>query len=225
MQHSLSRHFTGIFAVILLTLAGCSTMREYTRSSTQESCTAHAYLRSPVVDHIRARFPTNAPVRLAIVPFTVPENYSAPRNGVPGVGFDIARRVQARMLGEPVVPIVEVLNREDWPNKKDEFYSGNYGALSQAREAGYDLVLVGMVDAQRSMTDITSYAKLIEVESGMTLWYGRLDVGTMRDSWDSARAQFGVTDRMPNRIYFEELLEELAACVASEAFHMDPSPL
>src|SRR4051812_36516187 len=128
---------------ILTALAGfclCSCSFLYNRYA--ESCNSHAYLQRGLYAYINSRYHYNSPVRMAIIPFSVPANISADNSERPGLGNELAWKIHAQLLATGQIPIVEVLNRQDWPNKKEEFFTGNFGAIAMAREAGYDLLMV-----------------------------------------------------------------------------------
>lgn len=160
----------------------------------------------------------NAPVRMAIIPFTVPANVSGNKYDSSGLGNELAWEIQAEALKKEAIPIVEVLNRQDWPAKKDEFFTGNFGALSQAREAGYDLVMVGYVEKMNSLDTMSAYAKIIDVDAGVTLWYAHIVSSTHRPEVREVGATLGFTNRRPDLISFPPLQTKLAKCTVEEAF-------
>jgi hypothetical protein len=186
-----------------------------------EECNSRAYLRNPVASFISKRFPLGSPVRMAIIPFSVPANLSAYNNELPGLGNKISWLLQTEILGTGEVPIVEVFNRQDWPGKKEEFHAGNHEALAKARAAGYDLVLVGVIENLKGLDSLTAHSKLIEVENGISLWNGRVQVDSNRDRLAHHRDFIGAERARPSDIFTEEILEELAACTAREI--LDPN--
>ena len=153
---------------------------------------------------------------MGIIPFVVPANLTQKPLQYRGLGNEMAFQLQAHFLNKEVIPISEVLNREDWPGKKDEFYTGNFGALSQAREAGYDLILVGIVDSYNPFAEVIASTKLIEVESGVTLWYGKTTAHTMRRDYERGSDYLNLEDRHPSHSFGEKLTETLTKCIANE---------
>lgn len=203
--------------VILLTLsmavfAGCSIVQ----SHYGESCNSHAYVQTPLSEYINKRFQPHAPVRMAIIPFSVPANLAAQSNEQIGLGIDLAQRLQTQLLEAGAVPIVELLNREDWPGKKEEFTHGNFGAIQFAREAGYDLVLVGMVQPLTSIDRLSVQSKVIEVESGITAWYGQTSVTSWRSDLNKAGADFGLSKRRPDQLFMDDSLNKLTRCIRKD---------
>jgi hypothetical protein len=206
--------------VIFMTLTACTPVQKLWRNihhHTTEYCNSRAYIQQGLNDYINKRFGSKSHARLAVIPFTVPANLAATRRELPGIGNTLAWRTQAWMLENGSVPIVEVLPREDWPGKRDEFFAGNHGAIRMARDAGFDLVLVGFVSEMTSADTLSASAKIIETESGITVWYGTVDAVSARQSVDRNTAWLGLTDRKPAELHYEPLLERLAKCIVKES--------
>lgn len=204
--------------VILLTLTTVVSLTScaYLKDRTLDQCKTHAYVDSVLEDYLSTRYQTNSQVRLGIIPFVVPANLTQRPFQYRGLGNELAFQLQAQILNQDVVPITEVLNREDWPGKKDEFYTGNFGALSQAREAGYDLILVGIVDSYNAFAEVTASAKLIDVESGVTLWYGKTTVHTRRRDFDRGEDYLNIEDRHPSQSFGGIMIDLLSKCIAKD---------
>jgi len=214
----MKHHSIGFFRrVIILTalplsLTSCYFLRHY-EASQKDECKNHAYIQQPVRSYLSRRFPRNAPVRLAVIPFTVPANITSWNDQQPGFGTLLARELKKELLKTQLIPIVELFERLDWPAKRHEFHTGNHGALGLARHAGYDLVLVGFMDHPASMHEMTTEAKLIDVHSGTTIWYGQSIVENtnpqaQRDGpWWNSR-------RIPSRFPINSLLDDTAQCIA-----------
>lgn len=194
-------------------------------SSVETSCKNYAYTRLVLEDYITTRFHSQAPVRVGIIPFSVPANLSAYNNERPGLGNMLSWHLHQKLMRREAAPIVEVLNRHDWPGKKEEFFTGNFGALQTARDAGYDLVLVGYLEPARSTRELSVFSKLIEVESGTTVWYGRSVAQADTSFWHDSVVYLGLESKEPSRVLFRPLLEELTRCVASGILAHTPVPL
>ena len=193
------------------TMSACSLISEHYA----EPCKSYAYNRSILADHLSSRFNTGEPVRLGIIPFNVQANLAYNSVERPGLGYELASRVHAELLKSGQIPIVELMNRTDWPGKKEEFFTGNYGAIYQARDAGYDLVMTGYVEPLHTLDSMTVYTRIIEVESGLTLWYGRTVVVSMRPEVHTTAEILGMERRDPSRVYFYPMIGEVAQCVAN----------
>lgn len=203
-----------ILTLVLVFLAsGCS----YIHAQLGETCNSRAHVQMILADYLSRRFASHSPVRLAIIPFSVPANLSGYNNELPGTGDQLAWKIHNEWLQNATVPIVEILNRQDWPRKKEEFFTGNFGAIAMAREAGYDLVQVGLVENLRSTDALTVHSKIIEVESGITVWYATSTVVTRRPELQSAAAMTGLLDRHPSRLYTPEMIDEAAVCLIKSA--------
>lgn len=204
-----------LIPVILLTLmctsmlSGCANIHQYY----SEPCNSHAYSRTILSDFLSNRFHSNSPVRLAVIPFSAPANISGFSSERPGLGNELAWKVRAELLASGQVPIVEILNRQDWPGKKEEFFMGNFGAIAVAREAGYDLVLVGHIHTPEALDRLKASTKLIEVESGITVWYGDTEVKTYAPELQSARAALWLDERRPAMLYLPRMVNRLSQCI------------
>lgn len=192
-------------------VSGCSIIYDYVG----ESCNSHAYTQIPIREHINARFHLNAPVRMAVIPFSVPANLSASSDEQPGLGNELAWQVQAKLLKTGDVPIVEVFNRQDWPGKKAEFFTGNYGALAMAREAGYDMVMVGLVEKTTSLNALTVYTKILDVDSGITVFYGQEIVHSQRRRLDDIADTFWIIDKDPSLFYNRQMMNKASECIVT----------
>lgn len=198
--------------IALPLLAGCA----YVDRHFQESCKSRAYLQTELDGYLKARFPSKAPVRIGVIPFSAPANISLYDNEYPGIGNEMAWRIHAELLRSGRIPIVEVLNRQDWPRKKEEFFTGNFGGIAMAREAGYDLLLIGHIEPMRSIDSISAYSRVIEAESGTSIWYGKTSVSTARKDLEEMKASLGLTDRRPDLLYTNEMVDKLAHCIVRE---------
>lgn len=213
-----SRLIAKPLVVVLLTLGltapltGCSLFA----SRYAEDCKTRAYVRADVEEFIKTRFSTTSPVRVAVIPFSVPASLSAAETELPGLGNQLAWRLHGELLKRQFLPIVEVFNRHDWPMKKEEFFTGNFNALRDARDAGYDLALIGYLADPNSLDSWSIYSKLIETDSGITLWYGKSDVTSRRRSWRNTDAFFWLSDRRPDLIPIEPLVEASARCLVDQ---------
>ena len=207
-QHAFVRVI--FLALVITSLSGCVVLRE----RYGEQCKMRAYVQNPLTDYITSRFQRSSPVRLAVIPFSTPANVAAYDNEHIGLGNELSYMVQAQLLQSGEVPMVEVLNRQDWPGKKEEFFTGNFGAIALAREAGYDLVLVGLVEPLAALNQMRAYGKLIDVENGVTVWYGETSASTNRNEFNQIGSRLGIEDRRPDQLYNGPLSDKLAECFA-----------
>lgn len=202
--------------ILLLTMQSCTLIGKVMEKPFQESCHSHAFAQAILEDYISSRFVPNSPVRLAVVPASAPANMSYFTNEQPGAGNHLAWKIQQEILNWATVPIVEVLNRQDWPGKKEEFYTGNFGAIRFARDAGYDLVLVSIIEAQKSLDEVSVLTKLIETSSGVTVYYGKTSVTTNRKAYEDQAAPLGFATREPAQIYQNQIFDKAAKCIVED---------
>jgi len=205
---------------------GCSTLHPpaaATAASYDMECKNRAYLRLVLPDYISTRYHSNAPVRLAILPASVPANLSPFRNDHLGLGEDLAWRLRNELTSGEAAPIVEVLNRYDWPGKRDEFFVGNHQALATAREAGYDLVLVSYLEPLHSFDEMVLFSKLMEAESGITIWNGRTAVSRKNSLLGQAKDWLDLEKRVPVANRFEPMINKLVQCAAEGILSDEPT--
>jgi hypothetical protein len=197
---------------VMLSAAGCA----YLGNHVGEWCNTRAYVRTDLSSYIDQRFTPKSPVRVGVIPFDVPANLSARSAQMPGLGNQLAWAVQRNLLATEVFPIIEIFNREDWPRKKEQFFTGNFGALQIARDAGYDIVLVGYLEPITRIDTWIVHTKVIEVDSGTTIWYGSSKVYTNRADMLEVSSFVGLTDRRPDQLWNDKLLETVAQCIAHD---------
>jgi hypothetical protein len=205
---------------------GCSNLRPpaaATAASYEMECKNRAYLRLVLEDYLNTRFHSGSAVRLAILPTSVPANLSAFRNDHKSVGDDLAWRLRNALVAREAAPIVEVLNRYDWPGKKDEFFVGNHQAIATAREAGYDLVLVSYLEPMHSFDEMVLFSKLMETESGITVWNGKSSVSREESLLDQTKQWLELQRRVPVANRFEPMLEEVIACAVDGILSDEPT--
>jgi len=206
-----------IFLTCLLGTSSCSVLGR----QVGEWCNTRAYVRTDLAAYIDQRFTPKSPVRVGIIPFEAPANLSARGAQFPGIGNQLAWAVQRYLLQTEIFPVIEVLNREDWPRKREQFFTGNFGALRFAADAGYDMVVVGYVEPMQRLDTWTVHTKIIEVDSGTTIWYGTSTAYTMRHDMYEVSSTVGLTDRRPDILYSDILLNTVADCIVHDMTH-DP---
>ncbi|MEZ4753593.1 MAG: hypothetical protein R3A13_04685 [Bdellovibrionota bacterium] len=189
-----------------------------------EECKTRAYIQNELPFYLTRRFHKESPVRLAIIPFSAPATIAGSSNEMPGVGDYLVRDVHAEMLRTGEVPIVEIFNRKDWPGKKEEFFAGNYGALQMARDANYDLVMVGYVEQMQSLDSMTVHTRIMEADSGISIWYGQSTVNSSRRSNNELKSDFYIEKWTPNDISTKDITHKLARCVVEGVMESEPVP-
>jgi TolB-like protein len=185
----------------------------------KESCKIQAYVDQTFVDYLDARFQKGNVPRLAIVPFDTQENFSPPMNPHLRFGNRLAQGFQQQFLARNEAIIVEVFLR-DWPGKRLDFTAGNFQAINYARDAGYDFVVVGFVEDIVNDLKIRVHTKIIDVDNGMTVWYGTTDVkSNARSSRGFLRAATrGSYPERDDLFEFEQRIDKLTTCTAERIF-------
>ncbi len=209
--------------VTLLTPAAfisCSSLK----LTPEDTCNSRAYIRTPLDSYIKQRYPYGAPVRLGIIPFTAPAGIAYLEDQLPGVGHEIARNLQRELLSKRAVTITEVLNRLDWPGQRMEFYHGNHRSIRMAKDAGYDLVFIGLVDTPTSVDQLVSHGKLIDVESGVTVWNGMASVSTTERTYNHSGPAQWWAEHNPNKLPTRKLTANLAACMVTDVLKEEVVP-
>jgi len=211
-----SRFSSSFHCVIFLALAGIFLFSGCAHKSPhyETQCNSRAYLQNDLESYLKSRFPSGSPVRMAIIPFSVPANVAAFDAERPGLGNELAWKVHAAMLSQNLVPIVEVFNRQDWPGKKEEFFTGNFNAIALARAAEYDLVMVGLMENMRNLHEMGAYTKIIDTDSGVTAWYSRSIVSEPRPRvYRGGRLEMFIPTGRPDILPITPLTESLAYCI------------
>jgi len=204
-----------VLTVMLLAMTGCTHLQP--KFHVLPTCSSRAFTASSVIDQLQSRGADEAPARLAVVPYSVPANLAGANNELPGVGNDLAWKLHAELLASGEIPVAEVFNRQDWPGKKEEFFTGNFGAIQLAEAAGYDAVLVGYLEPLQSLETMSASTKIIDVRSGVTLWYGRTTVGIEEHREPGWFDFLFRSDARPDRLYSAALVPELARCIVKGA--------
>jgi hypothetical protein len=148
----------------------------------------------------------------------VPENFYSPTN-LPGSSHtnaaqELARRLQTALLATGELGIVEVFDREVWQRKRDEFFRGNYGGLEQARLAGYDYLIVGMLEPIVDDETLWFQTKVIDLSNNITLWSGRTEVSSNARAWDKRMMRVKGFNYRGDLFEFRERFELYSRCTA-----------
>ncbi len=163
-------------------------------------------------------------VRLAVIPFDVPETFAPPGNESQHFGREIARKVQAQLYKSGEITIIELFNQDRWPGKREEFFTGNHRALQLAADAGYDLVLVGQMEDLRSDQELNIYTKLIDTSNGITIWSARSTVYSYQRPLLKVLSDTRIFKDRPDLYAYHERIEEFAHCTTQAILKDKPVP-
>ncbi|MCB0346899.1 MAG: hypothetical protein KDD66_17405 [Bdellovibrionales bacterium] len=177
-----------------------------------------------IESYLSNRYHYNQPVRVAVIPFDVPETFARPGEDMHHFGRRLAKNFQEELLQRGTFSIVELFDRESWPGKRDDFFSGNYQSIDYARNAGYDFVLIGHMQDIRNDEQLVVYSKLIDVSNSVTVWSAKATVtSSQREINKGVDSVFKGTGR-PELFYFSDQAEEVARCTVEEMIMADTVP-
>lgn len=210
---------------IVLTLQGCAFIGPHAESLFQESCQSHAYAQTILTDYIQGRFVPGAPVRVGVLTASVPPNMSFYYSlAYPDVGVTLSNRIQQDLLNYGELPIVELFNRPEWPGKRDEFYSGNFGAIRSARDAGYDIVVIPFLLPMTSLDKMSALTRVIDTASGNTIFYGKITSSASKEKYHRTISGIGLEDEKPDENSFNAILDKLGQCVSQAIMKDSTTP-
>ncbi len=185
-----------------------------------EECKIQAHIDQVVPNYISDRFQKGNIPRIAVIPFEVPVNFSPAMNPRLRLGHDLASGFQRYILQTTDQLIVEVFDRGEYPGKKMDFSTGNYIALKQARDAGYDFIFIGYMDEIKNDVTLRVQTKLVDTGNNTTVWFGTTEVMSRsrptRSLLDTlTRGYYPVRDDL---FEIPERIEVLEQCTATRVF-------
>lgn len=196
-------------APVLSGAIGCSTPHLPVR---QQDCNLHTYINLVLPDYVKQRYGKDAMPRMAVIPFDVPETFAPPGNESRHFGRELAQLFTTAFHSTGAITIVELFNRDRWPGKREEFFTGNFGAMQIARAAGYDLVLVGYLKDLTNDTDLVLLTRLIDTASQVTIWSGETKVHSEARDWRYLLSKLRLAKDRPELFEFPERARALASC-------------
>ena len=210
-----------VMILTLLLAAGCS----FTRPTSSPNCKMRAYIYRPLDELLNDISQNPQPLRIGIIPFTVPANLTAPIGSTTGLGHELAWRVQQILLEQEGAAIIEILNREDWPSKRSEFFPGNFGAISQAHESGYDVTVVGQLKELVSLNKAALLVKVIDVQKQVTISYLELETSVPNFLKKSRPPSFIGDQYDPSLYDANTLFTSLGTCAGERIWTAPADPM
>lgn len=204
--------------MLLLFCAGFISCQILRVSSQEEGCKIRTYTNYGLTKYVRSRFPSTHPVRVAIIPFDVPETFAPLGNSSLHFGRELARKFQLEIKRTGELPIVELFNRDSWPGKREDFTTGNYGAMKLARDAGYDLVIVGQFSNIKNDSTLELFTKVIDAENAVTIWDSRILWISNNRELNKVKAFYGLDTERPDIFNFPERSQDLIECNVRKLF-------
>lgn len=177
-----------------------------------EGCNIRTYIDVGFDNYLSQQNRTKKILRMAVVPFDVPETFAPVGRENINYGIELAKRFQQQLLGKTPGLIVELFDRERWPGKREDFLKGNYQAIELARNAAYDLVAVGYMEEITNSSDLVILTKIIDVTNSVTLWDARTVVYTTQRTLRSNLSRVGAVEDQPDLFAFPERTQKFAQC-------------
>lgn len=205
-------------SVLILTAVGCSLTKV---PYSDPRCKIQAHIDERFVDYISNRFQKGSTPRIAVMPFDVPVNFSPVFDPNLRFGLNLAQNFQQNMLAQNQKMIIEIFDRAEWPGKGHDFATGNFVALRQARDAGYDFLLVGTLDKTVDSNLTVIHTKLIDTDSSTTIWYGTSEL----ESIEKPRRNFlnflsrGIYPMREDILHYSENTKSLCSCTVNRMFN------
>jgi len=208
---------TVLFLTLSILPVGCSLIPEisFRDSDIRDACKIHAYIYEPLWDVLSDQNDTVTPPRVGIIPFTVPANLTSTTTSTTGLGHELAWEIHQTLLQKQGQAIFEILNREDWPGKREEFYNGNFGGISQAYAAGYTYIIVGHLQPLTSLSKASLLIKVINVASHKSVSYIEVKRSIPHFHPSTRPPSFLDDGYEPSSYYPKKLFQPLARCAAT----------
>jgi hypothetical protein len=203
----------------LILLNGCAIIG---KAASREQCKIQTYNDAVPIEYISNRKRLTNPIRLAVFPFSVPENFAHPGPDSSHFGRKLAQAFQSSLLSTGEIPIVELYGIDRWPGKKEEFFAGNFQAISLARNAGYDLVLVGYLEELKNDKDLVVYTKLIDTFNSVTIWSAQTTATSNRRALQKGLFDIGFDKLNADDFAITARVEKLVDCTTKRLFSYSP---
>src|SRR5262245_19573635 len=128
---SVSRNFSArrsaalrLFVALLMTSTALSSCLTAQLPRPKAGCKMRTYIDVGVLDYINNRYGSEQLPRMAIFPFSVPENFARRGSESANYGRELAVLFHREMLKTEQLRIVELFNRDSWPGKRADFHAG-----------------------------------------------------------------------------------------------------
>lgn len=198
-------------------VAGCSNIHTFPFSLSSlplrgETCKIDTYLNAGLRHYISSQYRSKKDFRAVILPFETQEQFAYHGPESDRVGWMLARKIQTQILGTGAIPIVEFYQYGNWPGKKNDFFNGNYIAQEFARNAGYDLLIVGYLEPIVHKDQLVLHTKAIDPATSVTLWNARATVSSYMQGINDSLARARLDTQQREMFYFPEKFEELTQC-------------
>lgn len=197
-----------ILIINLISLTACSIL-DITQ---KDPCNNHTNINMNLKKYVTTRYTKKKFIRLGIFPFSVPANLTSSSQDRPDFGMVLAQKLQPQILSSGVFTTAEVLNYSEWSGKKQEFFSNNLLAIEIGRNIGLDFIVVGYLAPQNHIEKMTVYTKIIDVNTGITLFYGETTATNTNTPSEKRFWQNYSKEYSPNNFKLDEFTNVLMIC-------------
>lgn len=194
--------------IFLISFAACA----FIDITDKETCKNHANININLKKYITSRYANKNLIRLGIFPFSVPANFTAKNLDRLDYGTILAQKLQPTLLALGLFSTSELLEYSEWSGKKQEFFSDNLLAIEIGKNIGLDFIVVGYLAPQNHIEKMTLYSKVIDVNSGMTVFYGETVAYNNYLNERKNKADFGLIEYKPSDFKLNEFTDSLMQC-------------
>lgn len=214
-------HF--IFSLVLLSAAFMISCSPIIYQAPKSSCSIRSYTDVGFLGYLSRQKDNGNPIRLAVMPFEVPQNFVLTYKRNRGnIGNSLARDIQMELKRSGVIDVVEYFDNPSWPGKRAEFSKGNFDSLKNARQAGYNLVLVGYLEEITNESDLNLQLKIIDTANFVTIWHVRTTASSKARAERRYLSRFGLAKDKPALFDFSGRLDMLTKCSVSNLLKDHP---
>jgi len=126
--------------------------------------------------------------------------------------FDINQTVPEEDLGIYVNPLFYAID------------AGNFQAIRLAQDAGFDFIFVGYLERLQHHTKLSLLGKLIDVQNGITIWYGKSELGEIKYKTHQGDIWGWFGERRLDEIDLNANLQKITKCLVNDALSNEPKP-
>ena len=177
-----------------------------------ETCKNHANINIKLKKYLTDRYKSKNLVRLGIFPFSVPANFTAKSLDKLDYGTMLAQKLQPTLLSLGIFQTAELLDYQEWSGKKEEFFSNNLLAIEIGKNIGLDFIVVGYLAPYNHIEKMTVYSKIIDVNTGMTVFYGETTAYNNYLNERKEKASFGLIEYKPSDFKLDDFTDKLMQC-------------
>jgi hypothetical protein len=158
--------------IILLILSSCSKLLE-SHFPKQTVCKTHTYINNDISSYIRTHYPKEKNLRTGVVGIDLPENLSQSGNSFPQ---EINWTLASTLYQTNLFNIIELIDNQHWLGKREEFFRGNFKAITLARKNNFNFIVLAYLKDINKTKELQLYIKLIDSIKGITIWHVKTNI-------------------------------------------------